>query len=172
MAVIDAATDTLVGSGILLNTMNPMNPYPGFALDEGHLYVATSGEFGAANGGIEIIDTAALKDIGVVVDGKTLGGDIDFFNVSGGIIYAVVTDATYNTSLVSYDTKAAKKATILTTNGFDLAGFAVNDRGELYVADRNATKPGIRIFDTKTGAELTAAPIDTGLPPFMPLFIK
>ena len=37
--------------------------------------------------------------------------------------------------------------------------------GKLYVADQNAKKPGIRIFDVNTLAQETTDPIDVGLPP-------
>jgi hypothetical protein len=38
--------------------------------------------------------------------------------------------------------------------------------GELFLTDRTATKPGIRIFDVTTDTEITTDPIDVGLPPF------
>ena len=71
VAVIDAATDTLVGGGIALLSVNP---YPGFASDGTYLYVANSGKFGAGNGDIELIDTKALTT-GITVQASTLGGD-------------------------------------------------------------------------------------------------
>ncbi|MBI5528562.1 MAG: hypothetical protein HY897_19700 [Deltaproteobacteria bacterium] len=169
VAVVDAATDKVAGEGIQLYTVNP---WPGFVRDGDYLYLATSGTFGSQNGAVEMIDPAARKDLGISVEARTLGGDINHFTVSKGVIYAVITDANFATALVSYDTAAATRTVLLQSAGFDLAGVAVNDRGEMYVSDRNATKPGIRIFDTKTGTELTPAPIDTGLPPFVTVFVK
>lgn len=169
IAVIDSATDTLVGGGIPLLAANP---WLGFARDGVYLYVANSGTFGKSDGDIELIDPDKLANGGITVASSQLGGDINYFTVKNGVIYAVVTDAAYNTSLVAWDTQQAKRTVVLATEGFNLAGVAINDRGELYVADRAATKPGMRIFDTKTLGELTAAPIDTGLPPMTTLFIK
>ena len=34
------------------------------------------------------------------------------------------------------------------------------------------TKPGVRIFRTSDGSEITQAPLDLGLPPFDILFLK
>ena len=39
------------------------------------------------------------------------------------------------------------------------------DNTELWLTDRTAEKPGIRIFDTVTDAEITEEPINVGLPP-------
>ena len=83
-----------------------------------------------------------------------------------------MSDASYNTVLVAYDTQTEKTKTLLSTTGFNLSGLAVNDRDELYIGDRTKEKPGVRIVDLKTGAEVTSSPIDTGLPPFMILFTK
>ena len=38
--------------------------------------------------------------------------------------------------------------------------------GELFLSDRTAVNPGIRIYDSQTGSQVTSNPIDTGLPPF------
>jgi hypothetical protein len=48
---------------------------------------------------------------------------------------------------------------------------ALNDRGELYVADRAITQPGLRIFRASDGTPLTTAPLDLGLPPFAIVFL-
>ena len=43
--------------------------------------------------------------------------------------------------------------------------------GTLWLADRTLPDPGIRIFDTTTDRQLTARPIDVGLPPFAMTFV-
>ena len=48
---------------------------------------------------------------------------------------------------------------------------AVNDRGEVWLADRTLRAPGIQIFDAESGQAI-AGPIDVGLPPFAILFLQ
>jgi len=61
--------------------------------------------------------------------------------------------------------------TVLSGAGF-LSDIELNDRDELFLADRNITNPGIRIFTARNGSEITTAPLDLGLPPFDILFLK
>ena len=165
VAIIDPRTDTLVGDGILLNTVNP---WPGVVFSDNKIYVGTSGEFGKSNGAFEVIDPVTLTDTGIVVSSAALGGDIiPYFTVYKGVIYAVISDANFNTSLLSYDTATSEKMILLTTQGYNLASPAVSiDGTELIVSDRDIYHPGLRIFDIKTGIEKTASAIDTGLPPY------
>jgi DNA-binding beta-propeller fold protein YncE len=168
VVVIDAATETLVGNGIALHGVNP---WPGFASDGARLFVANSGRFGAGNGDIELVDTESLATA-ITVQAGVLGGDVNQIAAHNGVLYTVVSDANFNTALVAFDTQSGEKKTLMATEGFNLAGIAVNDRDELYVSDRTVTRPGVRIVNLRTGSEVTSAPIDTGLPPFMILFTK
>jgi hypothetical protein len=55
--------------------------------------------------------------------------------------------------------------TPLTSAGFDLVDLEMSFDGRLFVGDRDATTPGIRIYDP-VGGSLLAGPLNTGLPPF------
>jgi hypothetical protein len=125
-----------------------------------------------SNGAVELINTVSLKNSGVVVDAQTLGGDLNHFTVRDGKVFAVISDANFATALLSYDMATKTKTAIASTKGFDFAGFAINSSGEIWISDRTATLPGIRIFHIGGGSEVTTAPIDTGLPPFMLLFTE
>jgi DNA-binding beta-propeller fold protein YncE len=169
VAVIDSATDRLVGNGILLNTTNP---YAGFFLDGSNLYVGCAGSFQVLDGAIELIDTTTLKNKGVIVDEQTLGGDINFFTIKNNVIYATISDQNFSTAIKTYDISTRFMGQIVKTTGFDLAGIAINSLEELYVADRSTTNPGIRIFGAIGGREYTPTPINTGLPPLQIMFME
>jgi hypothetical protein len=169
VAMIDPATDKLVGSGIQLKTVNP---WPGLSIDMGRLYVGTSGQFGKMNGGIEELDPVKQTSNGLVINAATLGGDISLFQVHNQVIYAVISDANFNTKLVAWDMRLSKLWTVMETVGFNLAGFAINSKNELWISDRDMLKPGVRVLDLETYSEKTAAPISTMLPPYMLLFME
>ena len=54
--------------------------------------------------------------------------------------------------------------------GASLAGIELNRQGELYLCDRDATAPRIRIFDTT--ADTLAAAVDVGVPPYDIAFVQ
>jgi hypothetical protein len=55
--------------------------------------------------------------------------------------------------------------TVFPGSGFVLADVEVDDRDEVYLSDRTASAPGVRVFAALTGVQLTASAIGTGLPP-------
>jgi len=104
---------------------------------------------------------------GFILSEKDLGGNITDFVMkplsSQG--YIIVTDSSYNTSIVSFDLEqAVKLKDVLIGNGFIYSGIALGDE-KLLVGDRTSTKPGVRIISTLTNGEITTKPINTGLPP-------
>jgi hypothetical protein len=83
--------------------------------------------------------------------------------------YIIVTDSSYNTSVVSFDLEQALKLKdILIGKDFIYSGIALGNE-KLLIGERpnlnfsNAT--GVRIISTLTDEEITTKPIDTGLPP-------
>src|SRR5206468_5801112 len=79
--------------------------------------------------------------------------------------YAIMSDAGFNTVLKSFNpTTGAVLAPVFSPGGFSLADMALNDRGELWVADSKFDAPGLFAF--RAGPDtLIAGPLDTGLPP-------
>ncbi len=172
VAVIDAVADTVVDvdpalpgkQAILLSRTNPSTA---FAWDPvGRVfYLGCVGAYGVLDGGVVKIDPATFKDMGVAITEAALGGDIadvEWHTATHG--YAIVTDASFNASLVTWNpATGAKLATVFGPNG-GLADCALDDRGELYLCDNSFSTPGLRVFSTATDAPL-AGPLPTGLPP-------
>jgi hypothetical protein len=175
LAVVDAAADTLVdidpaapgGQSIELTGANPVSDirfHPG----EGKLYVSCVGFWGLQDGGIEVIDPVTFESNGFVLTEAAAGGDInDFVIVSAAKGYAIVTDANFYTVLISFDPAAGTKTgTLYAPNDYVLNDIELSPGGELFLADRTPTRPGLRVFDTVTDSEITTDPVDVGLPPF------
>ena len=64
----------------------------------------------------------------------------------------------------------AVTGTVYAPGDFVLQDIERAPTGELFLADRSVTNPGIRLYDVETGAEITSTPIDVGLPPFQITF--
>jgi len=173
VAVVDTQADTVLDAdpatpgvqAIQLVGANPVTdfiPVPGTS----NLWIGCAGVFGVNDGGVEAIDAVALKDVGVVSTEAQLGGDIGtvrWYNATHS--YAIVSDASYNSSLVSFDpTSGAKIGTVRSPGGFSLPDCAIDDRGEVLVADNGATTAGLYIYSAGTDA-LIAGPLNAGLPP-------
>jgi hypothetical protein len=171
IAVIDTATDELIG-GIPLRGENPFSPSAGLTVRDGGIYVTEVGLFGVLDGGIERVDLQTQRAEGFLVTEQALGGDItDFAIVSDHLIYAVVNYPNFTNALVAVDPTTCTDTMCETINtlrqsaGFTFVDVELDDRGELYVADRSLHTPGVRIFRAADGVELTSSPIDLVLPP-------
>ena len=174
VVVIDAATDLLVDcdpladgvQGILLPFQNPTTE---FVMDaSGDLVVGCTGTYGANDGGVVRIDPVGLAVEAVETTEAALGGDIvDVATFSPSRGFAIVGDASFNTLCRPYDRgTGAAGAAVHATAGFQLADAEVNDRGELWLADRTPSAPGIRVFDAATLLPLHGGgPVSTCLPP-------
>src|SRR5262249_39888001 len=173
IVVINVATDAIVDAdaghagvqGIVLPFQNPGTE---IVVDPaGKLLVGCSGNFGLLDGGIVRCDPSSLTIEATEATEAQLGGDVNdvaVLNASRG--FAVVSDASSNTLLRSYDRgTGAVTGTPFSTAGFNIADIEINDRGELWLCDRTPTNPGVRVFDATGGGQLTASPLSTGLPP-------
>lgn len=173
VAVVDTQADTVLDvdpatPGVQAITLSAANPVTDFVAVPGahELLIGCAGNFGVEDGGIEGIDTSALQSVGLISTEAQLGGDIgDLEWYSGSHGYAIVSDASYNASVVSFDPgSGAKLGTVYSPGGFNLPDMALDDRGELFVADNGFTTAGVYLF--RAGADaLIAGPLDTGLPP-------
>jgi hypothetical protein len=173
VAVVNTLTNTLIDvdpvtpgtQAIALTTSNPVTDFvhvPG----TNQMWIGCAGQFGLNDGGIEAIDTAALHDAGVISSEAQLGGDIgDVEWYSASHSYAIVSDASYNSSLVSFNpATGAKLGTVRSPGGFSLPDCALDDRGELLVADNGLTTAGLYLYTAGTDAFI-AGPLNCGLPP-------
>jgi hypothetical protein len=140
-------------------------------LPSGKLAIACAGNYGVNDGGLAIIDPAALTASAGGITEEALGGDlISVVMDTETTGFAVVSDSSFNTILKKFNTATGAVSDVYSTQGYKLFGMALNG-GELWVSDRTDANPGVRIFDSSTGAQLTSTPISVGLPPVSILFM-
>ena len=178
VAVVDTEADTVLDvnpalPGTQAIVLAAQNPVTTFAYDPAgrRLLVGCTGNLTVLDGGVEAIDPASFQSLGLVVTEAVLGGDLgDLAWYSGTRSYAIVSDASFNTSLVAWNpSTGAAIGPVFSPVGFVLPDCAVNDRGELYLCDNDFLAPGVYVFSAATGAPL-AGPIGTGLPPQQVVF--
>jgi hypothetical protein len=173
IAVIDTATDELVGS-ITLSGEDPFALTKGIPVIDGQLVVGEVGEFGVADGGIERVDLDTGTAQGFFIGEGELGGDLnDFVLVSDHLGYAIVAQGPpdFATALVAFDPAAGQVLRTVLPSVQYIADIELDNRGELYVLDRTFEHPGVRVFRARDGVELTSAPLDIGLPPLEVVFL-
>lgn len=175
VAVVDTRADTLVDTdpltpgkqSIQLTGTDPasdiqLNPYTGM------LYVSCIGYWGVQDCGVEKIDPVSLQPAGYMLTETAVGGDInDVEIVSPGKGYVIISDASFHNVLLSFDpATGAVIDTMYAPGAYVLSDIELAPTGELFLGDRTATNPGIRLYDIQTDLEITSDPIDIGLPPF------
>lgn len=164
LVVIDPATDTVAGQ-IPLSVTNPNS----VVVAGSRIVVAGSAGFGDRLGGIDIVDTATGRSLGIVVSEESLGGDLSALTLhTSNRAFAVLLDENFASSVVPVNLESgAVGAPLEGISGGYIPSVAI-DGGRLLVADQGRFdqpgSAGLKIFDAATGA-LLAGPIDTGLPP-------
>lgn len=175
VVVIDARSDAIVDAdattpGVQAITLTGRNPISDFVYDSAgqSLLIGCAGAFGAMDGGIERIDPVTLQSLGFAITEATLGGDVlDIAWNDPDHSYAVVSDASFNASVVAWSANAGTlvgSGPVYAPGGFSVPDCAVNGRGELYICDNTFTAPGVRVFSAGPDTPL-AGPLTTGLPP-------
>ena len=173
LIVVDLATDTLVDvdpdaegvQGIALSAANPNS----MAVIGEQIAVGVVVGFGDRSGGVEIVDTATNRSLGLAVSEEDLGGDItSMVLVDQNRGYAVVADENFANSVRPFELSSGTVGEPLENiSGGFIPSLAV-DGDRLIVADRGSfadpTSAGLKFYDAATGAFLSG-PIDTGLPP-------
>ena len=173
LIVVDLATDTLVDvdpdaegvQGIALSAANPNS----MAVVGEQIAVGGVVNFGDRAGGVEIVDVATNRSLGLAVREENLGGDIaSVVLVDHNRGYAVVTDANFANSVRPFELSSGTVgAPLENISGGFIPSLAV-DGDRLIVADRGSfddpASAGLKFYDAATGAFLRG-PIDTGLPP-------
>ncbi len=170
LAVVDTTTDELAGV-VELAIDNPFAETKGLTVDPdtGMLYAGGPGRLftDLGDGGIEVVDPQTMASRGVIVSGSDLGGDlVDFALAGSGRVLAIVTDAAFAASVVDVDLATRSVTRVLMHSDTLIADVELSERGELWVSDRNCSRPGLRAFSIADGSELTSDPIYPGLTPF------
>jgi len=153
--------------------LSATNPFGRPRLDptSGAILLCESGEWQENDGGIELFDPTDRAVSGLLVTEEQLDGDaVDAVLVSEEKGYAIVgrpAESGSYTVLVSFNpTTGQVNQPLLSAKRWDYASLELSpDGGELWLADRTRESSGIRIFDVENDEELTAEPIDVGLPP-------
>ena len=173
LIVVDLATDTLVDvdpdaegvQGIALSAANPNS----MAVVGEQIAVGVVVGFGDRSGGVEIVDTATNRSLGLAVSEEDLGGDItSMVLVDKNRGYAVVADENFANGVRPFDLSSGTVgAPLENISGGFIPNLAV-DGDRLIVADRGSfsdpASAGLKFYDAATGAFLSG-PVDTGLPP-------
>ncbi|MBD3222040.1 hypothetical protein GF314_12445 [bacterium] len=160
---IDADPGQPGTQGILLAASDPYTP---IAAAGDRLYVGCTGYYGVQDGGIDVIDPAALVSLGLEITESELGGDLVDLALTGETRHVVVADPGWVTHVQRYAPGQAP-VTLLSGTAYDHADIAWDGDFQLLVADRRTSSPGVRVLDTVSGAELTTGPVSVGLPPAM-----
>jgi hypothetical protein len=145
----------------------------------GRLVIISTGEFGDhGDGCVETYDPATGSLSGPLITEQALGGDlVDAVIAAEDRGFAVIGEtigSAGNSRVVGFDPQAGTKtADLIVAETFDHLSLELSPAGdELWVPDRRPDSPGIRIFDVATNSEITTAPIDVGLPPFVICFVE
>ncbi|MCP4571044.1 MAG: hypothetical protein GY838_01705 [bacterium] len=167
LLVFDMAAETWVDMdattpGVQPITLAGANPYTRIHVTGGLLAVGCAGQFGAADGGIEIVDPATGLSLGFAVTEAQLGGDLNRIQPHGDAWLAVVNDAAFNTFVARTD---AGTVTELDSGTGFVHGDILLAGDDLWVADRTTGAAGLRVLDAVTGAARPSGLLDTGLPP-------
>ncbi len=173
LIVVDLGTDTLVDvdpetegvQGIALGAANPNS----LAVAGERIAVGVVVNFGDRAGGVEIVDTATNRSLGVAVSEQDLGGDITtMILVDGNRGYAVVADENFVNSVRPFDLSSGAVGPPLEKTSGGFIPSLASDGDRLIVADRGSwddpDAAGLKLYDAATGAFL-GGPIGTGLPP-------
>lgn len=178
VAVVDTTTDTVIDvdpdtpelDAVRLVAGNPFGMAYDAASDR--VWVWESGDFFVTgDGGIEAIDPTTNRLDRLIATEEGLGGSITVVApYSRDRAFAVVADDQFNNSLVAFSPATGARLERLHRAAGFFPDVAVDGHGSVWLADRTLRRPGVRIFDAKSGAPV-AGPLDLGLPPFNILFL-
>jgi hypothetical protein len=175
VAVIDVNTDALIdvdpaAPGVQAIALDNADPFSEIQLEpwSGTLYVGGVGEWGLLDGGVEVVDPAAMASAGSMFSESAAGGDIlDVEVVGEHVAYCIIQNTAFDTELIMFDPSTGTKLQTIYAPGDNvIQDIDYGPTGELFLADRTPLNPGVRVYDGASGAEILSGPIDVGLPPF------
>ena len=147
-----------------------------------HLFISCVGTFGhnfTLDCGIVAIDPVDYHcEEGYVISETTIGSEIsDFVVKSGTRAYATTSDSAFASGLISFDPGSGSVTSVIRADSGNwgyLWSLALHSSGMLFVCDRNALDPGLRVYDTNdSDAPMNEdTPLYLGLPPFDLSFIE
>jgi len=172
VAIIDSATDTLVGS-VTLNYKNPYGFFiqaPADSTYVGDLLIATAPSFSDyATGCIERVSTGATPTAACGLTNAELAGFVNKLAIDDGKLYAAI--GTYDSSFQNptgkvraFDLQAGTLAPSPISSASELiVDVAACPGGQVVGMDQTLNAAGLRVW--KDGTERTTEPISIGMPP-------
>jgi DNA-binding beta-propeller fold protein YncE len=180
IAVIDITSDKFIKA---IDTKGKNPTAIQVSADGRSIYISQPGNWldgstAVLDGLIEEFDLVEMRHRRIVLEEKTLGGNIaSVAIVSPTKGYVVRSDDNWRTELLTFNPSTAQLGDVIATSPCLTAGachtffqIALSPNGQLYLVDRDQKRSGIRIFDTNTDREITAQTIDMGLPPTSLIF--
>ncbi|MBK6898471.1 MAG: hypothetical protein IPH09_04135 [bacterium] len=166
LLVFDMAAGTW-GAPVVLAGSNPAPPLS-LSPDGTRLLAPTVGLYGLLDAGFETVNLATLTSSGLLVTEQQFGGEIvDVVMTGAHRAWAVVSDTSFRTHLKTFDPAGgAAPVNVKSASGYHYPDLAWDGAQQIYLCDRTTGAAGVRVFHQSTAAELTAAPIPTGRPPF------
>jgi len=176
MVAIDVATDT-VTDVIDLAIQNPFGETKELYQEPttGVLWISGPGRLftDLTDGGIERVDPYARRSLGVLATGAQLGGDLtDLAVVGTARAYALVAGSGFRVSLVELDLERREPVAVLASSEELFSDIEITEAGDLWLADRNCSDPGVRVFSIANNSEKTAKPLRLQLAPFTLTFVR
>lgn len=165
-SVVDARPGTPALDAIELQYQNPfweMQYEPSIQ----RIVAICSGRFLELDGALELVNPFTLRSEGALVTEIELNGDVlDYVLVDDTTGYVLVERLNFDTCLLRFDPRGIESPSeVYCSQGFQLQDLELGANGKLYLGDRTAANPGIRVFDAASGGFL-AGPVGVGLPPF------
>jgi hypothetical protein len=173
IAVFDPYTEQFIDAdpataGVQALTLSGTNPFGEMVLNPKTpvIWVPAVGRFGLLDGGLEVVNPQTLESQLVLTESQ-LGGDItDVVPVDENRGVAIISDPNFNTLLVGFDLSVSGAIdTLYAPGSFSLQDAELSRDDRIFVSDRTAVLPGLRVFDAETWRQITTTPIDVCLPP-------
>ncbi|MCC7261059.1 MAG: hypothetical protein IT369_00920 [Candidatus Latescibacteria bacterium] len=173
LVAVDVTTDQVVDwdpaqDGVQALRLQSVNPGNLIAIGS-RLFVAQTGQYGVADGGVEVVDLDKGLSLGLVLGEAALEGDLTALALVSAVKgYAVVSGADFSNSVRPVDLATGQAGAPLAGHSGGYTPDLKIDGNRLIVADRGTfsdpSRAGLLIYDAATGA-LVAGPLDVGLPP-------
>lgn len=174
LAVIDTDRDALDGERpfVELKVTNPVSDIK--RGPDANVYVAGAGfvwRSSKLDGGIVSLNSRTLGPQELIIDEKTLKGDIvDFEILRSDLAVAIVSRPFFamDSRLVRFNPADARQTeVVLMGKGDSIHGLVLDrEKNQLFVLDRSPSKPGIQVLDAQTLRVKENLRLDVGLPPF------
>lgn len=138
--------------------------------ETGLLYVGMAGKFSDGShaaeltGGVEAIDPATHRSLGLIVDDDDLGGNVSAVAIASSTLgYCVITDASFRNLVVAFNPSTGEVLGSVFESFNQIATIESDGDGYLLVTDSSSFQPRLIVLDAMTGLPVAFLPLR--LPP-------